>query len=234
MMNIRAQKRLFIGEVEFERTSDRWIPWAAEQGFTTIILYPVDELFTLERMGDHVSGRRRKLLELAQQYNLEVEEGGFCLSRFVPRRLFVHNRELFRMYEGRRIPDVNFCPTNPETLQIVAGQAKRFFQRRGKHRVFHLWSDKGPGEGWCSCPSCRAFSPFEQSLIAINTLADVLKELRNDAYLSYLVPEGAESTLRCRSNMVPLPYPQDGPEASRDGWAIAGSRLLSPNLPGPS
>lgn len=233
-MSITEQKRLFIGEVEFERDSDRWIPWAASHGFTALILYPADEQFTLEWMGDQVSGRRKKLIEMAQQYHLQVEEGGFCLSRFVPRRLFMNNRDLFRMTEGRRVADVNFCPTNPETLQIVATQARRFFQRRSGHQVFHLWPDRGPDEGWCSCPSCRAFSPYEQSLIAISSLADTLAEIGSTAWLSYLVPDGAESTLMCRPNMFPLPYPQGGPVADRDGWAIAGPRLLSPDLPGPS
>ncbi|MCA1949619.1 MAG: DUF4838 domain-containing protein [Treponema sp.] len=233
-MNIEESKRLFIGEVEFERDSERWILWAADHGFTTIILYPLDELFTLERMGDHVSGRRRKLLELARQYHLHVEEGGFCLSRFLPRRLFMQNRDLFRMAEGRRVADVNFCPTNPETLSIVAAQARRFFQQRNGHQVFHIWPDKGPEEGWCSCPSCRAFSPYEQSLIAANTLAGALAETGSKARLSYLVPDGAESTLQCRPNLFPLSYPTGGPLPDRDAWAIAGPRLLSQDLPGPS
>ncbi|NLJ10879.1 MAG: DUF4838 domain-containing protein [Treponema sp.] len=233
-MNLSEQKRLFIGEVEFERDSDRWIPWAKEHGFTTIILYPVDELFTLERMGDHVTGRRRKLIELAHQYQLKIEEGGFCLSRFLPRRLYMNNRELFRMVEGRRVADINFCPTNPDTLEIVAAQARRFFQRRSDQQVFHLWPDKGPHEGWCSCPTCRAFTPYEQSLIAINALAAILLDTGSTAHLSYLVPDNTESTIRCRPNMFPLPFPTGGPIPDRDGWAIAGPRLLSPNLPGPS
>jgi hypothetical protein len=234
LINIAERKRLFLGDVEFERDCDRWLPWAKDHGCSAIILYPVDELFTLERMGDHVTGRRRKLIDAAQHYGLEIEEGGFCLSRFVPRRLFMNNRDLFRMAEGKRVADVNFCPTNPETLDIIATQARRFFQRRSEHQVFHLWPDKGPDEGWCSCPTCRAFSPFEQSLIAINTLADSLAEINSSARLSYLVSDGAESTLRCRPNMFPLPYPQDGPVLERDGWTIAGPRLKSPDLPGPS
>ncbi len=233
-MNTVDTKRLFIGEVEFERDSENWICWAAEHDFSTIILYPADELFSLEGMGDHVSGRRRKLLELARQYHLQVEEGGFCLSRFLPRRLFMHNRDLFRMAEGRRIADVNFCPTNPETLSIVAAQARRFFQQRHGQQVFHIWPDKGPEEGWCSCPSCRAFSPYEQSLIATNTVADALTDTNSEARLSYLVPDGAESTLQCRSNMFPLPYPTGGLVPDRDGWAIAGVRLLSQDPHGPS
>jgi hypothetical protein len=225
LMDILDQKRLFIGEVEFERDCDRWILWAKKHGCTAIILYPVDELFTLERMGDHVTGRRRKLIELVQQHELQIEEGGFCLSRFLPRRLFMNNRDLFRMVEGKRVSDVNFCPTNPETLEIITNQARRFFQYRKGHNVFHIWPDKGPDEGWCSCPSCRAFSPFEQTLIAINTLADVLAEINSSGRLSYLVSDSAESTIRCRANMFPLPYPQGGPELERDGWAIAGPKL---------
>ncbi|MFQ3547099.1 MAG: hypothetical protein SNJ56_02080 [Termitinemataceae bacterium] len=231
---ICQRKRLFIGEVEFDRASDRWIPWAAQHGFEALIISPTEELFTLERMGDHVSGRRKKILALAEQHHLEIEEGGFCLSRFVPRRLFMKNRDLFRMHEGHRRPDYNFCPTNPDTIDLLATNARKFFQTRIERQVFHLWPDLGPEEGWCSCPTCRAFTPLEQTIMATNVLADVLASISDTAYLSYLLPDTTESTIKGRPNIFPLPYASRKPMLEQHGWVIAAPKLLSPSLPGPS
>ncbi|MCX7655371.1 MAG: DUF4838 domain-containing protein [Treponemataceae bacterium] len=219
--DLRQKKRLFLGNVEYERQGLEWIAWAAWEGFESVIIYPEEELFSLETVEEQFSGRRKKLLEAASFYGITIEEGGYCLSRLVPRRLFRTNKELFRMESGKRVRERNFCPTNPETLAILARQGRRFFQLRPEIRVFHLWPDQGEGHQWCACPTCRAFSPLEQELIAINSLAAVLQEILPGAFLSYLHPEGEETTLSVRPNVFALPLPNDGPYKERDGWEIA-------------
>jgi len=52
-------------------------------------------------------------------------------------------------------------------------------------RVFNLLPDKGNENSWCACPACRAFSPSEQNIIAVNTAADVLLKLDPDALIIY-------------------------------------------------
>ncbi|MEJ5190216.1 MAG: hypothetical protein WHT84_13455, partial [Breznakiellaceae bacterium] len=74
------------------------------------------------------------------------------------------------------------------------------------------------------------FSPLEQELIAINALADVLHEVHPGALLSYLHPEGEETTLSIRPNVFALPLPGDGPHKERDGWEIA----VRPSEEGPT
>lgn len=226
----RQKKRLFLGNVEYDREGLEWIAWAAWEGFESLIIYPEEELFSLETVGEQFSGRRKKLLEAASFYGITIEEGGYCLSRLVPRRLFRTNKELFRMESGKRVRERNFCPTNPETLAILAREGRRFFQLRPETRVFHLWPDQGEGHQWCACPTCRAFSPLEQELIAINALADVLHEVHPGALLSYLHPEGEETTLSIRPNVFALPLPGDGPHKERDGWEIA----VRPSEEGPT
>ena len=36
--------------------------------------------------------------------------------------------------------------------------------------AIHAWGDDLPAGGWCLCPSCRSFSPEDQSMIAMNLL----------------------------------------------------------------
>ncbi len=60
-------------------------------------------------------------------------------------------------------------------MQIVTPQA-----------CFHLWPEEDRENTWCACPACRAFSPAEQYIIAVNTAADVLAKLDPNARLSFI------------------------------------------------
>ena len=130
-----------------------------------------------------------KYIKLIKQHSLFIEAGGRDFSLLLPKRLFMFHRDLFRMEEGKRKAVHHFCPTNPETTAIVAKRARALFTRAVREvtvpRIFHLLPDKGHENTWCACPACRAFSPAEQNIIAVNTAADALAKIDPEARLSY-------------------------------------------------
>jgi len=176
------RKRLFLGEKTGARERLNTVKLALENGCDTLVFSLDDKFFKS-------ANRSFKYIKLAKKHSLFIEAGGCDFSLLLPRRLFAFNRELFRMEEGRRKAAHHFCPTNPKTGAVIAERARALFARAMREmtspRVFHLLPDKGHETVWCACPACRAFSPAEQNLIAVNTVADVLAKLDPDALLLY-------------------------------------------------
>jgi hypothetical protein len=137
----------------------------------------------------------------AGEYALAAEAGGWELSLLLPRRLFLFHRDCFRMEDGKRRKDSNFCPTNPDTIRILKREAKKYFRACRGVRVFHLWPDKGNEKTWCSCPACRAFTPAEQNRIALSAAADALSELGGGGSISYYEIPGEGGDIPLRPNL---------------------------------
>ena len=175
-------KRLFIGKKTGAKERLNIVKFAVEKGCDALVFSLDDSLFKR-------GSRNLKYLKLAKQHSLFIEAGGRDFSLLLPRRLFLFNRDLFRMEEGRRKADHHFCPTNPKTTAIVKERARVLFARALREmtvpRVFHLLPDKENENSWCACPACRAFTPAEQNIIAVNTAADALSELDPDALIVY-------------------------------------------------
>lgn len=174
------RKRLFMEKKAGRKDRIESIKWAAQNNYDTLV-FPLAECF---------KGLHREYIKLIKQYELNVEAGGRELSLFVPRNLFLFHRELFRMEQGRRKKKYHFCPTNPKSTAVITENAQKIFESSlqvvTQRRVFHLWPEEGHENTWCACPACRAFSPAEQYIIAVNTVADVLAKLDPNARLSYL------------------------------------------------
>lgn len=162
-----------------------WLQWAARNRYDTVLFLVGEKSSALASHSEQLYLRQRsKLLACANEYGLSIELGGRCLSRLVPRTLFLRNKELFRMREGKRTSDFNFCPTNPDTIRLLQKNAAEWFARFPEASAFHFWPDKARENSWCACPSCRAFSPWEQALIATNAMADSLAQVRPGAWIS--------------------------------------------------
>jgi hypothetical protein len=171
--------RFIIGERKNAKDREALACWAARNRIDALV-------FSLRDRGLR---RRRGLPAAMEQYALIPEAGGRELSLLVPRRLFLFHRDLFRMESGRRIGDLHFCPTNPETITRLKKEAARLFRRilaaHPEITVIHLWPG-GDEKSWCACPACRAFSAADQYRIAVNAAADVLADLAPAARLSLL------------------------------------------------
>jgi hypothetical protein len=178
----QERKRLFIDKETDAKERQRIIETAAEKKYNTLVFSLDDKFFKSKN-------RKLKYIKLINQHSFFIEAGGRDFSLLLPRRLFFFHRDLFRMEEGKRKASHHFCPTKPQTTAIIAKRAYALFARAMREvtapRIFHLFPDKGYETTWCACPACRAFSPAEQNIIAVNTAADALFKLDPDARLSY-------------------------------------------------
>jgi hypothetical protein len=150
------------------------------------------------------NGLQKKFTEMVEKYEIAIEAGGWDLSALVPRRYYSFHREMFRMASGKRDKSTNFCPTSPDTIRILSKEARRFFLSRPEVTVFHLWPDRHREKAWCSCPTCRAFSPEEQNRIAANAAADVLLSVNPSARLSCYEASSEKFNITLRRNLFKL------------------------------
>ncbi|MDR1636774.1 MAG: DUF4838 domain-containing protein [Treponema sp.] len=176
-----GRKRLLVPAKTRFKEIEALIPWAARNRIDALIFSLGDRIFR---------SRGADIRKAAESYALIIERGGWDLSLLLPRRLFLFHRELFRMVSGKRVKDSHFCPTNPDTIKVIMAEAEKYFRAAGDTRIFHLWPERGREDAWCSCPSCRAFSPAEQNRIALNTVADALAAAGSPARLSYYQESG--------------------------------------------
>ena len=169
--------------------------WAARRRYDAII-------FPLAVFASAAAGRRLKQLkQFSGEYGIALEAGGWDLSSLVPRSYFFFHRDFFRMEEGRRKKLYHFCPTSPGAIRLIGKEGKKLFRLAGETNVFHLWPDKGAETTWCSCPSCRAFTPSEQNRIAVNAAADVLAGINPGARITYFEKAGEGGNIPLRKNL---------------------------------
>jgi hypothetical protein len=195
----QVRKRLFINRTMSARERVKLIKWATENEYNTLV-FPLDDKF--------FRGGGGKYAKLAKYYGFYIEAGGHDLSLLLPRGLFLFNKSLFRMEQGKRKMNNHFCPTNPKTTVIIAKCAKKLFiramQKTTPDRIFHLLPDEDCENVWCQCPPCRAFRPIDQYLIAVNAAANVLAQIDPQAKLSYIdfdtEPEAAR--VKPKNNMI--------------------------------
>jgi hypothetical protein len=223
----KGRRLLIAGETAPGRREDALV-WAVRNRVDALVLPLAEKPPFFAGLTGKYRRVRENLLNLAKQYALPVEIGGWELSCLVPRRRFAANREIFRMEGGKRVKDHNFCPTNPDTIALLRTEARRRFSEYPDVSVFHLWPDRGAEHSWCSCPSCRAFSREEQNRIAVNTAADVLAEINPEARISYCENAGGRdpggvspSELGARPNMFKLRLLPGPEEAEKAGLFLA-------------
>jgi len=177
------------------KKSAAFAAWAARRRYDALI-FPL-AAFTS-------AGTARKLKELrkfAGEYGITLEAGGRELSLFVPRNLFLFHKDYFRMEEGRRTKEHHFCPTNPSTTRVIRKMGGKLFRAAKDVTVFHLWPDKGAERAWCSCPSCRAFTPAEQNRIGVNAAADTLADLNSGASITFYENRDERGNISLRKNL---------------------------------
>jgi len=178
----QERKRLFVDKKTGAKERLNIVKFAVENKCDTLV-FSLDDKFFKSR------NRSLKYIKLMKQHSFFIEAGGHDFALLLPKRLFLFHHDLFRMEKGKRKADHHFCPTNPKTTAIIAKRAYALFARviRGvtPPRVFHLLPDKEHETTWCACPACRAFSPSEQNIIAVNTASGALAKLDPNARLSY-------------------------------------------------
>jgi hypothetical protein len=220
-------RRLVItGASSLSRRED-YLIWAVRSRIDALVLPFTEKPPVLAGLTGKYNRIRENLLNLAKQYALSIEIGGWDLDILVPKRFFFTKKDIFRMEGGRRARDHNFCPTNPDTIALIKAEALRHFNKHPDTLIFHLWPARDAEHLWCSCPTCRAFSREEQNRIAVNTAADVLAEINPGAKISYYENTGESgdnpNEVGPRPNMFRLRLLPGQEEAEKAGLFLAGA-----------
>ena len=81
-------------------------------------------------------------------------------------------------------------------------------RRLPEAEAIHLHGSGKEGDSWCHCPSCRAFSPAEQELLALNAIADALDRTATPGLLALPVDRDETSdpgAIKPRPRVRPRP-----------------------------
>jgi hypothetical protein len=148
----------------------------------------------------------KKVIHLAEQYAFIIEWGGWDLPVLLPRWHYLFKPDMFRMTQGKRSKDGNFCPSSPQAIALITKRARKLLQIFPHVELYHIWADRDHERDWCSCPSCRAFSIEEQNRIACMTVSDVLSSINPRARLAYIETSSGEHTIEVRPNMIKLSH----------------------------
>lgn len=164
------------------------------------------------------------LLDYAAEKGMEIEYEMHAASYLLPRELFSDHPEYFRMNEeGERVPDYNFCVSNPEGLEIVAARAAELTKKlyRSRH-AYYFWMDDIRGKN-CHCPQCRKLSVAEQQLTALNRMQKELRKTVPDAkmaHIAYLdcidVPRAVKPEEGIFLEFAPIEKYKDRPDRVRE------------------
>jgi len=178
----------------YEDLTERWIDWAREARLTHIGVHKIavpGKLSMETLVADLEKPDGRKMIEKLEKAGLTVEYELHSLEWMLPRGLFSGNESLFRMNEdGVRTNDLNFCPSSPEAVEIIAENAYRLAKilRQNSHR-YYLWPDDKKNGG-CHCPACRerGITGTDGGMIYANAVAQGLRaydSAATHAFLSY-------------------------------------------------
>ena len=174
-----------------EDLTERWIDRMAEAGLNDLGLHPVGGKNAAETMEEAVRTfnlpKMKKLRSYARSKGITVEYEGHAMSWLIPRSLFSSVPEWFRMDgNGKRTPDYNFCPSNPEAMEYLKERSALLARllATGSDR-YYFWADD-VRDGACRCEKCRSLSTSDQQLLMVNAMMQGIKRFKPEAKLCYL------------------------------------------------
>ncbi len=121
-----------------------------------------------------------------QKRGIAVEHQLHAMKELLPRKLFAQDSTLFRMNEqGKRVADVNCCPSSVKALEIIAQNAANYARKlpATNHR-YYFWLDDG--EPTCFCPQCKDLSSSDQALLIENAMIEEIRKVDSEAMLAHL------------------------------------------------
>ena len=174
-----------------EELNKKWIDRIADNGIGILGLHPrgggdaVASLAELELLFENDTFR--ELIDYAVSRGLEIEYEIHAARSLLPSSLFDAHPEYFRMNErGERVPDFNLCVSSEEALDTVAKNAATLAKKLYKSRpVYYFWLDDTLG-AYCNCPRCKALSPSDQELTAVNRMLKEIRKTVPNAKMAYL------------------------------------------------
>ncbi|MBU2514092.1 DUF4838 domain-containing protein [bacterium] len=181
------ERVLIIGHSAFLDDAESWIIWAARNKMNTIFIHVVPSSVATGAASIPMWKRKRsQVLPLLEKCGMILEYGGHTLTGFLPRDMFETHPEAFRQVKGVRVNDFNFCPLDPTAKETIRKNADVYFKEHRYADIQHAWPDDILGGGWCSCELCKEYPSSEQALLAVNMVAEVLREIRPEVQVSFL------------------------------------------------
>lgn len=174
-----------------EELNKKWIDRMADGGVDILGIHPHGggraEASLLELLEQMKTKEYRELIDYARSRGLEIEYEMHAARYLMPASLFEAHPEYFRaMANGERTPNMNFCVSNKEAIEIVAKNAAKLgIQLYGSRPVFYFWLDDATNIH-CKCEKCRELSPSDQHLMAVNAMITEIRKEIPDAKLAYL------------------------------------------------
>jgi hypothetical protein len=157
-----------------EELSKAWIDRLVEQGVSILGLHPEgggnadQSAEKLTRLMQEETFRR--LIDYACDRGVEIEYELHAASFLLPRGLFDTNPEYFRMENGARTPQMNFCVTNPEALEILTDHAVALAKQLYRSRpYYYFWLDDTSTK-YCACTECSKLSMSDQQMLVMNAM----------------------------------------------------------------
>lgn len=175
-----------------EELSRTWIDKLAAAGIDKLGIHPVGGAGTAAKslaalVEQMQTEDYRSLIDYARACGLAVEYEMHAAEYLMPTELFSEHPEYFRMNAaGERTPFCNFCVSEPHALALFAERAAALADALyGSEENYYFWMDDGY-DLHCHCPKCRALSPSDQQLCALNAMLREIKKKRPHARMAYL------------------------------------------------
>ena len=174
-----------------EELSTEWIDRLADAGIGTIGIHPWggnEAVASIKELLERIkTSEFRALIDYAHTRGVSVEYELHAAGYLLPRELFYTHPEFFRTDEkGNKTNEGNFCISNADALDLVSKCAADLaLSLYGSEHRFYFWMDDGHCKE-CHCPKCKAFSPSEQQMIALNAMLKEIKKHIPDASMAYL------------------------------------------------
>ena len=123
-----------------------------------------------------------------QKRGISLELGGHYLPHFVPRVLFGEHPDWFRVVGGERTNDTNFCPSSPEAIEYLKERTRQYVRSMPEAEVYNVWADDTAEDvtTWCACEQCRGYGPSDQNLLAMNAMAQAVRDVKATAKIVHI------------------------------------------------
>jgi hypothetical protein len=123
-----------------------------------------------------------------QKRGMTLELGGHEMPGFIPRRLFREHPDWFRLSSGVRTNDYNFCPSSREAMEHLKERTRQYVRAMPEADVYNAWADDTAEDAttWCSCEQCRQYSPSDQNLLAMNAMAQAVRDCKPAAKIVHI------------------------------------------------
>jgi len=133
----------------------------------------INSVFVHDYPFRQVEGLGQVMAEVKKR-GMIFEFGGHGIHTCVDRNLFEEKPYLFRIKNGERRKDGNFCASSDEAVKMLIDGAVSILDRMPGLDVLQLFFDDSYGGSWCECDKCRDIPPAQQQMISINRIAGEL------------------------------------------------------------